>query len=49
MWVNHLCLGLFFSVKEREQIAQEIKQKEMERKLREEVRPMPLTYEMSMK
>ena len=49
MWVNHLCLGLFFSVKEREQIAQEIKQKEMERKLREEVSLVPITYEISMK
>ena len=49
MWVNHLCLGLFYSLKEREKIKQEIEQKEMERKLREEVRLVPLTYEMYIK
>lgn len=49
MWVNHLYLGLFFSLKERKQIAQEMEQKEKERKLREEVRLEPLTYEMYIK
>ena len=39
----------FFSLKECKQIAQEIEQREMQRKRREEVRLVPLTYEMYMK
>lgn len=39
----------FFSLKERKQIGQEIEQKQLERKLREEVRLVPLTYEMYIK